>query len=217
MEDLERVKAIEAFTQLANTDQDKYKKVMANGRKTNGVMVAKHDDSMVKLFYHAQKTLDLLDDVFGKDYLKHEMKRTGNLFLKSLEKFNNEMYQCSEKDQKTTMMLEEEQRKIFDLVTQTHNIYYPNLFEILTEYNKAKNRDAIIKQILDSQYAMFKDFEIPDIVVKQVLRIEPNALNMNILHLSEVVTRKKMMNLPRLNERTIDVITKMMNNAQINW
>jgi hypothetical protein len=64
---------------------------------------------------------------------------------------------------------------------------------------------------------MFKDFELPDIVKKQVLRVCPEAESFNILHLSEVVTREKLEKLPKISPKTLEIMDKIMRNAQITW
>lgn len=194
---------------------DFYKKAMQEKRIKEGLPFAKYNDSFNKIAYHIDKMFTLLDDL--DDFFVHTLKAKANGFIKELESLNTKTFPLKDESQLQFFEIIKEQEQLFDLITNTHNIYYQDLLEILTEYNKTRNKESVIKSILDSQYALFKDFEIPEIVRKQVLRIEKNADSFTVLHLSEVVTREKVLNLPKLNPKTLDVLDKMFKNAQIKW
>lgn len=210
-------KKVLTASELAVQKPHLYNKKMQEMKANEGIKTNKHNDSVCKVFYHVDTLLSLMDDLLDEGVFVQNLKAKAKLFLKELESYNTKMYSVSEKSQAQVMEVITEQEQLFDLITNTHNIYYQDLFEILTEYNKTRNKDEVIKSILASQYALFKDFEIPEIVRKQVLRIEKNADSFTVLHLAEVVTREKVLNLPKLNPKTLDVLDKMFKNAQIKW
>lgn len=221
--DKQKAKAIQenkkvfTATELAIERPSIYAKQMQENKVNEGLRIAKHNDSIVKVFYHVDMLLSLMDNLLDEGAFVQNVKAKAKLFVKELESYNNKMYSVSESGQKQVGELINEQERLHQLITETHNIYYPDLLEILELYHSTRNKDAVIKTVLNNQYALFKDFEIPDIVRKQVLRVEPNADSFNILHLAEIMPREKVMQLPKLNPKTIDVLDKMFRNAQIKW
>jgi hypothetical protein len=131
--------------------------------------------------------------------------------------YNAKMYSGSEKMTNQVQEIIAEQEEIWATVNNIHSIYYTEFLSILKKYEEGHSVETINKSILDSQFAMFKDFELPDIVKKQVLRVCPEAEHFNILHLSEVVTREKLEKLPKISPKTLEIMDKIMRNAQISW
>jgi len=194
-----------------------YEKEMQKSRKTEGVAIEKHNDSVIKIFYHVDMLLSLMDDVLDSGVLVQNIKAKAKLFLRELESYNSNMYAVSNKGVEQVNELITEQEQLHNLINNTHNLYYTDLFDVLTEYNKTKSKEQVINLILENKYALFKDYELPDIVRKQVLRIEPEADKFTIIHLSELVTREKVENLRGLNHKTLEVLDKMFRNAQVKW
>lgn len=208
-------KQIITASEIAIQDPKFYAKAMQEKRKNEGLPAAKYNDSFIKIFYHIDKLLTLMDDLEG--VFTHNLKASSKRFVKDLESYNSNTFPKTENGQNQYFEAVGEQEKLYDLINQTHNIYYKDLGEILEKYNEFHNKDLIIQKILDAQYSLFGDYEIDEKVRKQVLRIEPNADFFNILHLTEVVTREKVLALPKLNQKTLEVLDKIFRNAQIKW
>jgi len=209
-------KTIDATT-LAIEYPTKYKDEMEKQRNTVYRNLVQQNEAMSKIFYHVDVLISLMDKCIEQDWFKQEIKAKGNTFLKALESYNSKMYSGSEKMTNQVQEIIAEQEEIWATVNNIHSIYYTEFLSILKKYEEGHSIEEINKSILDSQFAMFKDFHIEAIVRQQVKRIEPNADHFNILHLSEVVTREKLSKLSKLNPLTMEVMDKIMRNAQISW
>ena len=212
---IEEGKEIVTASEITVQDPSFYKKAMDEKRKNEGLPAAKYNDSFIKIFYHVDKLITLMDDLDG--VFTHGLKASSKRFVKELESYNSNTFPKTEHGQQQYFEAVGEQEKLYDLIDNCHNIYYKDLGEILEKYNEFHNKDLIIQKILEAQYSLFRDYEIDEKVRKQILRIEPNADFFNILHLSEVVTREKVLALPKLNQKTLDVLDKIFRNAQIKW
>ena len=206
-------------TTLAIEYPAKYKKEMQLQREGIYTKLVQQNEVLPKIFYHVDVLISLLDSCLGEDYFKHELRAKAKALLKLVESYNAKMYspETSEKCQIQISEVITEQEEIFNIVNNVHSIYYTELLKILKNYEEGHSVETINKSILDSQFAMFKDFHIETIVKQQVKRIEPNADYFNILHLSEIVTREKLSKLSKLNPLTMEVMDKIMRNAQISW
>jgi hypothetical protein len=172
---------------------------------------------MIKVFYLVDALLEHMDNLVDEGFFKQKTKQLAKNFILQLEKYNQNIYSCSPDGNDKIRELIAEQFEAHSIIDNIHNLYHPELLELLKKYEAGHKTDLLVEEILNTQYAMFKDFELPDIVRKQVLRIEPNADSFNILHLAEIVTREKVMALKQLNPKTVEILDKIYRNAQIKW
>ena len=210
-------KIVVSSTTLAVEYPAKYQKEMQMQREGIYSKLVAQNEAMSKIFYHVDMLMSLLDKCIDEQYFKHEVKAKANALLKFVEMYNAKMYSGSEKMTSQVQEIIAEQEEIWATVNNIHSIYYTEFLSILKKYEEGHSVETINKSILDSQFAMFKDFELPDIVKKQVLRVCPEAEHFNILHLSEVVTREKLEKLPKISPKTLEIMDKIMRNAQISW
>jgi hypothetical protein len=210
-------KIVVSSTTLAVEYPAKYQKEMQLQREGIYSKLVQQNEAMSKIFYHVDMLMSLLDKCIDEQYFKHEVKAKANALLKFVEMYNAKMYSGSEKMTSQVQEIIAEQEEIWATVNNIHSIYYTEFLSILKKYEEGHSVETINKSILDSQFAIFKDFHIEAIVRQQVKRIEPNADHFNILHLSEVVTREKLSKLSKLNPLTMEVMDKIMRNAQISW
>ena len=210
-------KTVITTTEMAINYTQQYTEQFKEHREKQGKPVVKHNDAMIKVFYLVDALLEQMDVLIDDAFFVQKTKQIAKNFVQQLEKYNQNIYSCSESGNNKIREIIAEQFEIHNIVSNIHNLYYTELLELLKKYEDGHKTELIVKDILNTQYAMFKDFELPDIVRKQVLRVEENADNFNILHLAEVVTREKVMALKQLNPKTLDVLDKIFRNAQIKW
>ena len=210
-------KEVVSSTTLAVEYPKQYKNEMEKQREGIYSKLVAQNEAMSKIFYHVDMLMTLLDKCIDEQYFKHEVKAKATTLLKFVEMYNAKMYSGSEKMTSQVTEIIAEQEEIWATVNNIHSIYYTEFLGILKKYEEGHSIEEINKSILDSQFAMFKDFELPDIVKKQVLRVCPEAESFNILHLSEIVTREKLEKLPKISPKTLEIMDKIMRNAQISW
>lgn len=208
-------KQIITASEIAIQDPKFYAKAMLDKRKNESYPTAKYNDSFIKVFYHVDKLLSLMDDLDG--LFTHNLKASAKRFTKDLESYNSNTFPKTERGQNQYFLAVGEQEKLYDLINQTHNIYYKDLGEILDLYNETHNKEVVIKKILDAQFSLFKEYSIDPKIKAQCRRIDKNCESYNILHLAEIITREKLENLKGVRQETIETMDKIFRNAQISW
>lgn len=203
------------LTKKAVENPTAYNKEMSK-MKAQNIKHIKHSDTYIKLFYDVTRMLDKIDFLLGHDALKHEMKRTGNLFLKHLESFNSAMFNVSDESQQKVLNLLKEREDIEDIIDSIHESYYPTILTKLKEYAVTKNSDVICSKQNDLQFTMFKEFILPKNVKDLILKLVPEANSLNLLHLNGVLKREDVEKRARKKE-TVETIQKLFQGAYLTW
>jgi hypothetical protein len=211
--DIERAK--QELLELSKTNQNEYKKRINSTKHINLAQI-KHSDTYIKLFYDVIRCLDKIDHLLNHDSLKQEMKKYAKLFLQPLEKFNNAMFQVSEISERKVLDLIKEREEIENVIDSIHESYYPTLLESLKKFAETKNSDEICKKYNDAQYLLFKDYILPENVKKIILKLVPEANNITILHLYELLKREDVEKRTKKTE-TVETIEKLFEMAYLKW
>lgn len=208
-------KAKRELLELSVSNPDLYNKYMINIKPKNLAQI-RHSDTYIKLFYDVTRCLDKIDFLLENDLLKQDMKRTAKMFLKELERFNNAMFLVEEESQLKVVKLIKEREEIENVINNIHESFYPILLEKLKQYSETKNTDLICKTHNDAQFTLFKDYILPENVKKIILNLVPEAENITLIHLCELLKREDVEKRARKKE-TVETIEKLFQMAYLKW
>lgn len=196
-----------------------YKKLMTEASVTQ-MKYLQHNESVKKLLGQVDAMITEMDKMITHDILRHKLKSSAKNFIRELESWNSANYHDAIKTNTIEQTNEyiNEHEEIQSLIQDVHTDYRPHLIEVLKTFiENGYNTEETNKRVAKEQFTLLKEFFAPDIVKKQLKRIDENIFEYTVIHVSEVITREQVLNLPKVDPLTIDFLDKMFRYCRLQW
>lgn len=205
--------------ELAVQRPQEYKEVM-NKAKLKQLEYLQHNESVKKLLGQIDTMLVEMDKMMTHDIFRHKLKASAKNFVRELESWNSANYHDAVRTStiEATNEYINEHEQITEIFQSIHTDYRPHLIDVLNKFIECGyDTETVNKRVSKEQFSLLKDFFAPDLVKKQLKRIDPNIFEYNVMHVNEVLTREKVMSLPKIDKLTIEFLEKLFNYCRLKW
>lgn len=205
--------------ELATKRPAEYQKLM-QGAKNKQLEYLQHNESVKKLLGQIDTMIVEMDNMMTHDIFRHKLKSAAKNFVRELESWNSANYHDAVKTSTMEQTNEyiNEYEQIQDIFQSIHTDYRPHLIDVLNKFiESGYDTEKVNKRVAKEQFTLLKEFFAPDIVKKQLKRIDENIFDYTVMHVSEIITREQVLNLKKVDPLTVEFLEKLFNYCRLSW